>query len=80
MATLTMDRVPEMTSMPQQPHTCTNCERPAALEGRASSPGSGMYSCPTCGQREEVSWHLSSLWGSVDIHVIQEANVILGDL
>jgi len=61
-------------------HACSNCGRPASREDEADfSRGPAVYSCPTCGQREEVHFRTIPVRVVTEVHVVEEPYIILGD-
>jgi predicted RNA-binding Zn-ribbon protein involved in translation (DUF1610 family) len=61
-------------------HICTNCGREATPERDPDfSRGPALYSCPTCGQREEVYWRTVPARVVEDVRVIEEPNIILAE-
>jgi predicted RNA-binding Zn-ribbon protein involved in translation (DUF1610 family) len=64
----------------QDIHLCSNCGRGVTPEREPDvSNGPALYSCPTCGQREEVYWRTVPARVIEDVRVIEEPNIILAE-
>lgn len=70
----------EMRTTVQDFHACTNCGREATPDRDPDfSRGLALYSCPTCGQREEVYRRSVPARVVEDVRVVEEPNIILAE-